>query len=217
MNTGNSSSAAANTLTTTPVTNSASSEPLPCPRCNSNDTKFCYYNNYNLTQPRHYCRTCRRYWTQGGSLRNVPIGGGCRKSKQVIPSDFTKSIPKPMSTTTQLLNFTVWNQNANPNYTVLDAQIPDMSYNGFQLVESEIVPTQPFQVDVSELGVEDMNQYVSSYSGNVDAFGDQYDSYNSNVEFGAVSGIIPINGSDFGYWNPGSSWSDYPTTSGAFP
>ncbi|RAZ36360.1 hypothetical protein DK853_48805, partial [Klebsiella oxytoca] len=21
------------------------------------NTKFCYYNNYNLTQPRHFCKT----------------------------------------------------------------------------------------------------------------------------------------------------------------
>ncbi|GJX86434.1 DOF zinc finger protein DOF5.7-like protein [Tanacetum coccineum] len=26
-------------------------------------------------------RTCRRYWTKGGALRKVPIGGGCRKKK----------------------------------------------------------------------------------------------------------------------------------------
>uniref|UniRef100_A0A7N0TK29 Dof zinc finger protein n=1 Tax=Kalanchoe fedtschenkoi TaxID=63787 RepID=A0A7N0TK29_KALFE len=46
-----------------------------CPRCNSRNTKFCYYNNYSLNQPRHYCKTCRRYWTQGGVTRNVPVGG----------------------------------------------------------------------------------------------------------------------------------------------
>ncbi|WOK91663.1 dof zinc finger protein DOF1.4-like [Canna indica] len=56
---------------------------LRCPRCDSTNTKFCYYNNYNLTQPRHFCKTCRRYWTKGGALRNVPIGGGCRKTKAV--------------------------------------------------------------------------------------------------------------------------------------
>ncbi|KAK1432414.1 hypothetical protein QVD17_09310 [Tagetes erecta] len=54
---------------------------LNCPRCDSPNTKFCYYNNYSLTQPRHFCKTCRRYWTKGGALRNVPIGGGCRKKK----------------------------------------------------------------------------------------------------------------------------------------
>ncbi|KAL6524990.1 hypothetical protein OROMI_030583 [Orobanche minor] len=53
-----------------------------CPRCASTNTKFCYYNNYSLSQPRYFCKACRRYWTKGGSLRNVPIGGGCRKSRR---------------------------------------------------------------------------------------------------------------------------------------
>ncbi|KAJ7521224.1 hypothetical protein O6H91_19G043000 [Diphasiastrum complanatum] len=54
---------------------------VPCPRCESMDTKFCYYNNYNLNQPRHFCKNCQRYWTAGGSLRNVPVGAGRRKNK----------------------------------------------------------------------------------------------------------------------------------------
>ncbi|KAE8694454.1 Detected protein of unknown function [Hibiscus syriacus] len=54
---------------------------LPCPRCNSRDTKFCYYNNYNVSQPRHFCKNCQRYWTAGGTMRNVPVGAGRRKSK----------------------------------------------------------------------------------------------------------------------------------------
>ncbi|KAI5679648.1 hypothetical protein M9H77_00875 [Catharanthus roseus] len=53
-----------------------------CPRCGSTNTKFCYYNNYSLTQPRYFCKGCRRYWTKGGSLRNVPVGGGCRKTRR---------------------------------------------------------------------------------------------------------------------------------------
>ncbi|KAB5557036.1 hypothetical protein DKX38_007945 [Salix brachista] len=59
---------------------------LNCPRCDSPNTKFCYYNNYSLAQPRHFCKTCRRYWTKGGALRNVPIGGGCRKNKKIKSS-----------------------------------------------------------------------------------------------------------------------------------
>ncbi|TVU22558.1 hypothetical protein EJB05_32267 [Eragrostis curvula] len=54
---------------------------LPCPRCNSMETKFCYYNNYNVNQPRHFCKNCQRYWTAGGTMRNVPVGAGRRKSK----------------------------------------------------------------------------------------------------------------------------------------
>ncbi|KAA8534223.1 hypothetical protein F0562_031584 [Nyssa sinensis] len=55
---------------------------LKCPRCESTNTKFCYFNNYSLLQPRHFCKTCRRYWTRGGELRNVPVGGGYRRSKK---------------------------------------------------------------------------------------------------------------------------------------
>ncbi|OIW22035.1 hypothetical protein TanjilG_30827 [Lupinus angustifolius] len=62
-----------------------------CPRCESTNTKFCYYNNYNLSQPRHFCKTCRRYWTRGGALRNVPVGGGCRRSKKNKKSSRSKS------------------------------------------------------------------------------------------------------------------------------
>ncbi|KAG6635480.1 cyclic dof factor 3-like [Carya illinoinensis] len=54
---------------------------LPCPRCKSMDTKFCYYNNYNVNQPRHFCKACQRYWTAGGTMRNVPVGAGRRKNK----------------------------------------------------------------------------------------------------------------------------------------
>ncbi|CAN6288245.1 unnamed protein product [Urochloa humidicola] len=54
---------------------------LPCPRCNSMDTKFCYFNNYNVNQPRHFCKNCQRYWTAGGAMRNVPVGAGRRKNK----------------------------------------------------------------------------------------------------------------------------------------
>ncbi|KAF7026599.1 hypothetical protein CFC21_038704 [Triticum aestivum] len=52
---------------------------LNCPRCDSTNTKFCYFNNYSLTQPRHFCRACRRSWTRGGALRNVPVGGRYRR------------------------------------------------------------------------------------------------------------------------------------------
>jgi hypothetical protein len=68
---------------------------LNCPRCNSTNTKFCYYNNYSLTQPRYFCKTCRRYWTEGGSLRNIPVGGGSRKNKR---SSTNSSSSTPTST-----------------------------------------------------------------------------------------------------------------------
>ncbi|XP_061371473.1 dof zinc finger protein DOF2.4-like [Gastrolobium bilobum] len=81
-----------------------SKQPLPlpqqplqhqkCPRCNSQNTKFCYYNNYNLSQPRYFCKTCRRYWTQGGTFRNIPVGGGSRKDKRGKNSSSSTSQPQ---------------------------------------------------------------------------------------------------------------------------
>ncbi|KAG6427221.1 hypothetical protein SASPL_111463 [Salvia splendens] len=64
---------------------------INCPRCHSTNTKFCYYNNYSLTQPRYFCKTCRRYWTEGGTLRNVPVGGGSRKNKRSSSSSSSSS------------------------------------------------------------------------------------------------------------------------------
>ncbi|KAG0463761.1 hypothetical protein HPP92_019830 [Vanilla planifolia] len=64
---------------------------LKCPRCDSTNTKFCYFNNYSLSQPRHFCKTCRRYWTRGGALRNVPVGGGCRRNKRSKSASSSKS------------------------------------------------------------------------------------------------------------------------------
>jgi hypothetical protein len=76
--------------TSSPQGQGAEQTPLRCPRCNSSNTKFCYYNNDNLTQPRHFCKTCRRYWTKGGALRNVPIGGGCRRPRPMPTPVATK-------------------------------------------------------------------------------------------------------------------------------
>ncbi|KAL6538676.1 hypothetical protein OROGR_012664 [Orobanche gracilis] len=54
---------------------------IRCPRCKSMETKFCYFNNYNVKQPRHFCKGCQRYWTAGGALRDVPVGAGRRKAR----------------------------------------------------------------------------------------------------------------------------------------
>eukprot|EP00892_Ulva_mutabilis_P007366 jgi/Ulvmu1/5000/UM021_0017.1 len=58
--------------------------PPQCPRCNADtiNTKFCYYNNYNINQPRYYCKACQRHWTDGGTLRKVETGAGKRNSRR---------------------------------------------------------------------------------------------------------------------------------------
>ncbi|XP_058784434.1 cyclic dof factor 3-like [Vicia villosa] len=70
---------------------------LHCPRCNCLDTKFCYFNNYNVNQPRHFCKNCHRYWIAGGEIWNVPIGIGKHRNKHLplknIPITQTDSDP----------------------------------------------------------------------------------------------------------------------------
>ncbi|CAA0825277.1 Dof zinc finger protein DOF1.4 [Striga hermonthica] len=81
--------------------------PLQCPRCNSSNTKFCYYNNYSLSQPRHFCKACKRYWTRGGTLRNVPVGGGCRRNKRPKrppPPDGPPSAAQPAASNPNKVN-----------------------------------------------------------------------------------------------------------------
>ncbi|KAI5055474.1 hypothetical protein GOP47_0028995 [Adiantum capillus-veneris] len=96
----NNNNNSSNTNTNSTSTNPNNNQPpaLRCPRCDSANTKFCYYNNYSLLQPRYFCKSCRRYWTKGGALRNVPVGGGCRKNKRITsrqrvggPSDLISS------------------------------------------------------------------------------------------------------------------------------
>ncbi|XP_057544260.1 dof zinc finger protein DOF1.4-like isoform X2 [Amaranthus tricolor] len=94
---------------------------LRCPRCDSTNTKFCYYNNYSLSQPRYFCKACKRYWTRGGTLRNVPVGGGCRKNKRVKrPSSFTSSSSSSFINNTSLTNN---NSNTNSNTSLEEASV----------------------------------------------------------------------------------------------
>ncbi|CAL4989171.1 unnamed protein product [Urochloa decumbens] len=74
---------------------------LSCPRCKSTNTKFCHYNNYTLVQPRYFCKTCRRYWTEGGSLAPRRSGKDKRSFSAstsaavsgAIPADLNQAFP----------------------------------------------------------------------------------------------------------------------------
>ncbi|XP_010245314.1 PREDICTED: dof zinc finger protein DOF1.4-like [Nelumbo nucifera] len=85
------------------VTQQQQPTPLKCPRCGSTNTKFCYYNNYNRSQPRHFCKACKRHWTNGGTLRNVPVGGG-HKNKRLKTTPTTTTASNSATTTTTTSN-----------------------------------------------------------------------------------------------------------------
>jgi hypothetical protein len=127
---------------------------LPCPRCNSMDTKFCYFNNYNVNQPRHFCKNCQRYWTAGGTMRNVPVGAGRRKNKNSISQLRHLTIPEALQTARVDLPNGIHHPALKPNGNVLafssdprlcesmasvlnivDKTIRDNSRNGFHSPE----------------------------------------------------------------------------------
>ncbi|XP_050204167.1 dof zinc finger protein DOF2.5 isoform X2 [Mercurialis annua] len=117
-------------------------EQLNCPRCNSTNTKFCYYNNYSLTQPRYFCKTCRRYWTEGGSLRSVPVGGGSRKNKRSSMSSSSTSSKLPDLNPPSISQFSSQNpkihqgQDLNLAFPIQDSQ--GISYFLDQAPKTEI-------------------------------------------------------------------------------
>ncbi|KAF3635941.1 putative calcium-binding protein CML30-like [Capsicum annuum] len=121
---------------------------LPCPRCNSMETKFCYFNNYNTSQPRHFCKNCQRYWTAGGTMRNVPVGAGRRKHKNSVLHDSYSSVSEALSKART--NF--------PNET----QQPPLTISGTILTFDTDKPLSESMV--SALNVSDKT--MQNYSGN---------------------------------------------------
>ncbi|KAM7267079.1 hypothetical protein ACFE04_009245 [Oxalis oulophora] len=133
---------------------------IPCPRCNSMETKFCYYNNYNVNQPRHFCKKCQRYWTAGGTMRNVPVGAGRRKNKNL--SSHYRHI-----TVSEALQSDINHPSMNPNNSVLTfssnaplcesvasvLNIADKArpVNGFHKPDKLIIPVS-YRADVPTIG-----------------------------------------------------------------
>ncbi|CAJ1961622.1 unnamed protein product [Sphenostylis stenocarpa] len=113
-----------------------SPEPLKCPRCDSINTKFCYYNNYNKSQPRHFCRACKRHWTKGGTLRNVPVGGG-RKNKRVKKS----TSPTTATATTTTSNANMDGELSN-HITIPPLAVDDHNTRPSSLCHSLCLPQQ---------------------------------------------------------------------------
>ncbi|VVA29920.1 PREDICTED: cyclic dof factor [Prunus dulcis] len=133
---------------------------LPCPRCNSMDTKFCYYNNYNVNQPRHFCKACQRYWTAGGTMRNVPVGAGRRKNKnsashyrhitisealQAAQIDAPNGAHHPaLKSSGRVLSFGVDAPICDSMASVLnlaDKKVLNGTQNGFHKSEERVIPT----------------------------------------------------------------------------
>ncbi|KAK1424739.1 hypothetical protein QVD17_20077 [Tagetes erecta] len=105
--------------------------PPNCPRCYSSNTKFCYYNNYSVSQPRYLCKQCRRYWTHGGVLRSIPSGGTSRKRGRADCESSSSQMNKPLTTS--------WSMTPHHNPVGADA----CSSDGYGTIRPEVTQTTP--------------------------------------------------------------------------
>ncbi|OMP14095.1 Zinc finger, Dof-type [Corchorus olitorius] len=119
---------------------------LKCPRCDSTNTKFCYFNNYSLSQPRHFCKTCRRYWTRGGALRNVPVGGGCRRNKKSKSSSSKSSTSGDHKQVGNNSNISTSNNTTAVNSNIIPSEIITGGHNLQQQT-----PHLPFMASLQNL------------------------------------------------------------------
>ncbi|KAI3759291.1 hypothetical protein L6452_06994 [Arctium lappa] len=161
---------------------------LPCPRCDSINTKFCYYNNSNINQPRHFCKSCQRYWTAGGTMRNMPVGAGRRKKKN------------PPSHCRFIISQEAFGSPAAPQIEfVADS---DVVHNG-------IHPTKvlSFGPNSPQVGAN-----LSVASGRVGENGDDCSSGSTVITSNSVVDKIQDNNGFHSqvHWIPGASWSYNP-------
>ncbi|CAH8386969.1 unnamed protein product [Eruca vesicaria subsp. sativa] len=163
-------------------------EAQKCPRCESPNTKFCYYNNYSLSQPRFFCKSCRRYWTKGGTLRNVPVGGGCRRNKRPsTSSSFSKNNTKPINFHNDpLYNPLITGTPSSYGYDSIDLNLAFATLHKHP--SSQVTPALGFGGDLSIYG--------NSTNANSDVFGNGwiFRGHNSNFNNGTLCyGFMPGN------------------------
>nr|XP_017224986.1 PREDICTED: dof zinc finger protein DOF4.7-like [Daucus carota subsp. sativus] len=71
---------------------------LRCPRCDSEETKFAYFNNNKTSQPRYRCNNCKKLWTNGGKVRDLSSNGEERRvnrSRDSSPPIVSSAPPPP--------------------------------------------------------------------------------------------------------------------------
>ncbi|KAL6585109.1 hypothetical protein OROMI_004398 [Orobanche minor] len=140
-------------------------EHLKCPRCDSPNTKFCYYNNYNLSQPRHYCKGCRRYWTKGGTLRNIPVGGGSRKNA------------KRSSSTSSSLSASAGTASTAASKRPASAPPSDSMNGGSKSNEGEVSDKMPLRADNFEGQFGNFLEAGGSFSSLLGSAGGQFSNF----------------------------------------
>ncbi|KAJ6701915.1 DOF-TYPE ZINC FINGER DNA-BINDING FAMILY PROTEIN-RELATED [Salix koriyanagi] len=72
---------------------------------------------------------CPRYWTEGGSLRSIPVGGGSRKNKRSSASSSSKKLPN-------LISPPALSQTSTENHRIHEGQDLNLAFPGTQGIRS---------------------------------------------------------------------------------
>ncbi|KAG6383716.1 hypothetical protein SASPL_156517 [Salvia splendens] len=179
-------------------------EALKCPRCASTNTKFCYYNNYNKSQPRHFCKSCKRHWTKGGTLRNILVGAA-RKNKRPRVSKPAKSPPAAAVSTGQknmsnILYHALIGRSSSSSPPLLHETTSSNS-KGIDKIpppfsSAQIIPTSEFQFS-SLSSFDTNNAFDHHFAGNLESM-EESTIISVNAQGGAWEMDLP------NYW----SWND---------
>ncbi|CAK8560296.1 unnamed protein product [Lathyrus sativus] len=189
-------------------------EQLKCPRCESNNTKFCYYNNYNLSQPRHFCKNCKRYWTKGGSLRNIPVGGGTRKvtkrsSNPKRPTTSSSSSPSPSITSSAQTSSV---PESDPTRIRIDPVEPSFGGGSFS---SLLASTERFgslfeglNSNGSGFKMAQMGEFGENMNGDPVVNSGSGHNLNPSVRNAETDIFLGLQNGDSSCWNGNHGWSD---------
>ncbi|XP_060179202.1 dof zinc finger protein DOF4.7-like [Lycium barbarum] len=183
-------------------------ESLKCPRCESTNTKFCYYNNYKKSQPRHFCKACKRHWTQGGLLRNVPVGGSRKNKWPLKITSISHKIfkpPRPAPKTSDITREKSDSQmvvvqskeNYDQNIPLVTSKI-DEEKNIFENFPSSSLPYDTIDTSIGSIGTIPCSN-IYNYMGNLDH--STMDEYSTITWQGPRTSSVNDNLSNYWNWN----------------
>nr|XP_017224982.1 PREDICTED: dof zinc finger protein DOF4.3-like [Daucus carota subsp. sativus] len=137
---------------------------LRCPRCDSEETKFAYFNNNKTSQPRYRCKSCKKLWTHGGQVRDISSNGEERRvnrSRDSSPAIVSSAPPPPPLSSSMTSAGGIINETGRLNLTrpPPNHNQPPLKFVRMDIQNLSIKPLEPPH-DVGQNNIVQQNQQV---------------------------------------------------------
>nr|XP_017224984.1 PREDICTED: dof zinc finger protein DOF4.6-like [Daucus carota subsp. sativus] len=137
---------------------------LRCPRCDSEETKFAYFNNNKTSQPRYRCNNCKKLWTNGGKVRDLSSNGEERRvnrSRDSSPPIVSSAPPPPPLPSSMTSAGGIINETGRLNLTrpPPNHNQPPLKFVRMDIQNLSIKPLEPPH-DVGQNNIVQQNQQV---------------------------------------------------------